>query len=771
MTDQLLPMMNRRSARQFAKTVLRKIGLYPLAARGAQRVREAKFRMKHAAATTFARLQPGGLAWKLEDARPHGYDIICLPVMPWNSRVQRPQQLMRKYAEHGHRVFYASLDFHAGNVTEVHEVAPAIFETALPGTPGASVYKQLPTDDDVEKMATALGRLRVEHRIASGVVVVQLPFWTALAEELCKRFGWQIVYECMDDHSGFTTNCREMLCAEDRIAGEADLVIVSSDALEKKMGPKAKRMTVIRNACEYEHFAGTSSPATHRRLTFPWSDGPFLDDVIFAETASELSALTRRPADLRRRRASLSDHGEALCSVIDRARNARTSAPSSAPSLPEALRRPESDAPITVGFFGAIADWFDSDLVADLAEMRPRWQFELVGNTFTGDVARLEKLPNVKLLGEKPYAELPRLMAGWNCHTIPFRRIPLTDAMNPVKAYEILATGRPLVAVNLPELRSMAREGLLTLADDAQGFAKAIERSLAGDTPEQQWRRRDFAAANTWEARWKHFDASVRESFPLASILTATYNNLAINKAWLNSILTETDYPNYEIIAVDNGSTDGTAEWLIEAAEREPRLRVICNRENRGYAAANNQALRKSQGEFLCLLNNDTLVTRGWLSTLIGHLRKNPRLGLVGPVSNYVGNEAMIPVNYRRHGELPRWAQWYCRLHDGESVPAPMVGFFCVAMSKAVCREVGELDEQFGLGCFEDDDYCRRVRRHGYEIRFVHDAFVHHWSRATFRLLGHEKYLSTYGENQRRFEAKWSDDGASRSYKTRWDAA
>ena len=69
-------------------------------------------------------------------------------------------------------------------------------------------------------MADAIDRLRVEGRLASAVVVVQLPFWTALAERLRERFGWPIVYDCMDDHAGFSTNCESMLRAEERtIAG------------------------------------------------------------------------------------------------------------------------------------------------------------------------------------------------------------------------------------------------------------------------------------------------------------------------------------------------------------------------------------------------------------------------------------------------------------------------------------------------------------------------------------------------------------------------
>ena len=85
-------------------------------------------------------------------------------------------------------------------------------------------------------------------------------------------------------------------------------------------------------------------------------------------------------------------------------------------------------------------------------------------------------------------------MAGWDCFIIPFKRIPLTEATNPVKAYEMLATGKPVVAVNLPELRPMARDGLLSIADDAGGFAAAIDRALGEDDDRCRDRRMAFAA-------------------------------------------------------------------------------------------------------------------------------------------------------------------------------------------------------------------------------------------------------------------------------------
>ena len=378
-------------------------------------------------------------------------------------------------------------------------------------------------------------------------------------------------------------------------------------------------------------------------------------------------------------------------------------------------------------------------------------------------MSRLQKLPNVALLGEKPYADLPQLTAAWDCFLIPFQRIPLTEATNPVKAYEMLAAGKPIVAVDLPELRSMAHEGLLTIANDAKGFSIAVERALAEDSDEKRERRLAFAAQNTWSDRCDTFDAAVRKLFASASIVIVTYNNLGLTQMCLQSVFEKTDYPNYEVIAVDNASHDGTPEWLEAEAAREPRLRVVCNAENRGFAGANNQGLQMARGEFFCLLNNDTVVTQGWLSTLVGHLRQISGAGIVGPVSNMVGNEAKIPVGYSAISDMPRWAAAYCRQHAGETFPLMMLGFFCVVMRREVFEKVGPMDERFGVGYFEDTDYCYRIRTAGYSLHCARDAFVHHWQGASFRLLG-EEGRSIYRQNQQLFETKWGADSMAGAY-------
>jgi len=120
---------------------------------------------------------------------------------------------------------------------------------------------------------------------------------------------------------------------------------------------------------------------------------------------------------------------------------------------------------------------------------------------------------------------------------------------------------------------------------------------------------------------------------PLVSIIILTWNQLACTRECLESIALHTT-GRYELIIVDNGSDDGTVPWLQEQARLDARLRLILNRENRGFAAGCNQGLAVAKGEFLLLLNNDVVVTANWLEGLLECHRTNPHVGIVGPLTN-----------------------------------------------------------------------------------------------------------------------------------------
>jgi GT2 family glycosyltransferase len=240
-----------------------------------------------------------------------------------------------------------------------------------------------------------------------------------------------------------------------------------------------------------------------------------------------------------------------------------------------------------------------------------------------------------------------------------------------------------------------------------------------------------------------------------ASIAVVTFNGVVFTRMCLASVLANTARPDYELIIVDNGSSDGTVEYLRAVSAAHAHVRLILNEGNRGFAAANNQALAEATGKVLVLLNNDTVVAPGWLEGLIRHL-EDPRIGLVSPVTNRIGNEAEIETDYTTYGELLEFVCRNRRAHEGKLFDIATPCMFCLALRRDAYERIGPLDERFAVGMVEDDDYALRARSAGYRTVCVEDVFVHHFAQASFgNLVATGEYGRLLDANKRRLEEKW----------------
>jgi glycosyltransferase involved in cell wall biosynthesis len=175
---------------------------------------------------------------------------------------------------------------------------------------------------------------------------------------------------------------------------------------------------------------------------------------------------------------------------------------------PAVARGRSGERPV-VGFFGGIHDWFDVPLVCSLAKQRPGWDIWLIGDTYRAQVDPLRTFPNVTFFGEVCYDELPRLVSFFDVGIIPFRVTPLTEATNPVKVYEMLAAGLPVVAVDLPELRPL--RPWVSLASTPEELATRVDEALA-EPPETRLQRRQFALRHSWVERFLELDSAMEEA-------------------------------------------------------------------------------------------------------------------------------------------------------------------------------------------------------------------------------------------------------------------
>ncbi|ANE48778.1 hypothetical protein SY83_07205 [Paenibacillus swuensis] len=236
------------------------------------------------------------------------------------------------------------------------------------------------------------------------------------------------------------------------------------------------------------------------------------------------------------------------------------------------------------------------------------------------------------------------------------------------------------------------------------------------------------------------------------SIIIPTYNKYGYLKECVNSIREYTPLP-YEIIVVDNGSTDGTEAFLRSVAETG-RVRYKRLGYNAGFAGAVNQGLMMARGSTVLLLNNDTVVTRNWLGNMLQCLHSDPRIGIVGPVTNFISGDQLVEKKYRNLNEMQRYAAQNNQSDSSRWETAERVTGFCMLFRRDLLDRVGYLDEGYQFGNYEDDDYCLRVGMSGMRLVIARDTFIHHYGNRSIRDFG-PAYQEVNERNADFFSEKW----------------
>ena len=250
---------------------------------------------------------------------------------------------------------------------------------------------------------------------------------------------------------------------------------------------------------------------------------------------------------------------------------------------------------------------------------------------------------------------------------------------------------------------------------------------------------------------------------PKYTIITITRNALHNTVNCIESIFRDTK--DFELIVVDNGSTDGTVGYLKDLADRNPdNVKIIFNRENSTYAKANNQGLKYFTGEYVIFLNNDTIVSTDWLERMRMHIEnvQLKNIGMVGPVSCMSNGRQMVG---KQNAE-----QWY-NDNRGHWIFTGILFGWCIMAKREVIDKIGGFDERFE-NSHEDNDLCLRAQLSGYRLIIAGDTYIDHIGQGTFRNeIDAKTYIAKGYENRERYHDKWYNPAPKKLvavYRTMW---
>ena len=623
---------------------------------------------------------------RLEDVSPGvgKPDVFVLSIIDWDFRIQRPQHIARALSS-DRRVFYVEMMLEREEPA-VRKIADNLWAVRL-SMDGAGHIQPYSGEPDADRQAAWVRSFfefcRVVDASPFKQIVVQHPFWWNLVRHLPPEF--EIVFDCMDDITGFSNTSRAVIDLENDLLKGCDKLVVSSQYLFDKHR-EFKAPALIRNGGDIDHFsAAAAGPAP-----------PFLAGSGFEKREGTIDA----------------------------------------------------------GYVGAVAEWFDHELIRRTATQNPDIRFHICGDVTVPEPAALDDLDNVHLYGEIAYDDVPAFIRQMDVMTIPFKLLPIIHACDPVKFYEHSAMGKPTVSTRLPEL--MRAEELIYFAETAEQYGARIrEACAAGALPEYRDKLRLYAAENSWAHRGEEFDAALGR-FAKVSVVILAFGDALWTGTTLQSLFDGGDhYPDLEVIVVDNGSDDATLAELRKTCASHPSVRLIENGENLGFARGNNAGLSAAAGEYVLLLNNDTYLAPGAIHAMVRHLRDNPGIGVVGPLTNNIGNEARLDVHYADMAEMIDVARSVTTGYRGVYSPVRVSAYFAAMFRTADLETFGLLPEEYGRGMFEDDDHCETIRKHGFICALAEDAFVHHHLSGTFSTIGGDEKRRLFERNREVFEAKW----------------
>lgn len=407
--------------------------------------------------------------------------------------------------------------------------------------------------------------------------------------------------------------------------------------------------------------------------------------------------------------------------------------------------------------------FFTKEIFPLIKSKLPEIKFYIVGNNPTEKVKAL-KSDQIIITGWVP--DVKEYIDKCRVEVVPLRY----GAGYKGKVGEALSSGIPIVTTSIGAEGIGIEHGTHAfISDEPKDFAEKViqlyqeeqlwekfsfngKKLIASQYSSELMRKRLQFIFNNTKRSLKTSYALNHSSPPKVSFIIIAFNQADYTKKCIDSIKEKVKV-SYEVILIDNASTDLTKSLF---SNNYDFIRYHRNEINLGFPIAVNQGIKEALGDYILILNNDTILTNNLIERLIEVAESDDKIGIVGPISNEVsGLQKDESAKYNSIEEMHKYATEVREKNKGQLLRFPRVAFLCTLIKKELIDKIGGLDERFSPGNYEDDDFCLRAQLAGFKTVIAKDAFIHHYGSKSFKANGEKAYAERLLKNQKIFVDKW----------------
>lgn len=407
----------------------------------------------------------------------------------------------------------------------------------------------------------------------------------------------------------------------------------------------------------------------------------------------------------------------------------------------------------TLLYYGSLwGTWFDWDTIFKVAKTFPTYRINLIGD-YRCVIEKVKDAPdNVKFLGLKSQTELPAYLAHSDFAILPFKVDNIGKYVSPLKIFEYIAMGKRVIATKLPDIAGYPN---VDYVDTASDWEHVLRKAPHPDLKLVD----SFVAQNNWFDRVSKLLAAVDPknaescSSKFAkdlSIIILNYNNSNVIFRCIDSLLRFGPRYRYEIVIIDNQSTDGSYEKLRRVYKDNSKVRIYRNTKN-GCSSGRNLGVEKSTKNYILFLDSDQWATNPyWLDNYFELFQKNPDKLAIGWGAGWFNNQMYsykIAESYPFAYIPPKY------------IGTTDIGYIGTAgflIKKSLFLKIGGFDEAYDPTCYEDTDLSLSIRHAGGETIYSKALGVGHLPHQTTKS-GTKEHAALLKQKGDYFVAKWRD--------------